>query len=254
VPADPVYPPAAAEAVDVDSALRAAAVPLTAANQGGFYTVPASLPERSPCPRPMLEKLAAELTDNTVHDFQRATTLRHWVSRLSWRYPEGGRTTVEGAWGDFSGFPLGGTEEQVIAKGSPLAAEQSRLLVALAALAGIHARIVILGDTSTADAGQTDMRHVVTELFVGGRWSVFDPVSDRAFAWMKHGFASAWELHQMPRLLDGLQDHRRLPYVGSRYYRSVAIAHYDPWSPDNDYTQRTTDAATAARLRAGLAG
>ena len=231
----------------VDRALLTAAVPLTATSQATLYQSPAPPADAVQRSRPELERLAAILAADTIHEFQRATALRRWVAAVPRTFPEGGRATRDGFWGDFGTFLCGGTEEEVIKKGSPLAAELGRVLVALAGLAGLSARLVFLF------AAEPLVRHTVVEIFAAGRWSVFDPVSDRSYAWAKHGFASAWELRRLPQLLDGLQDHGRLPYVDSRFYQTAAIAPYDPWDPAFAYPWDPLDAATAARLRAGEA-
>jgi hypothetical protein len=119
--------------------------------------------------------------------------------------------------------------------------------VTLAQIAGLNARLVFLY------AEAPPVRHAVAEIYVAGRWSVFDPVSDRSFIWPKHGYATAWELRAMPNLLDGLQDHALLRYVDNRFYQHIGIAAYDPWNPRNDFATAPIDGATAARLRAGEA-
>jgi hypothetical protein len=220
---------------------------LNAHNESTLYRAPAAgTPPRAS--RPWLEEIVAELTDGMVNDFQRATALRHWVAAVPRTFPEGGTSTRAGFWQDYRTFLRGGTEEEVIRKGTPLAIELSRVLVTLAALAGVWGRIASL---SSDDAGE---RHAVTELYLNGHWSVFDPVSDRSFIWSKHGYASAWDIHQMPRLIDGLQDHGRLRYVDSRFYQRVAIAPFDPWDARHRFPWQPLDDATRARLQQGEAG
>jgi hypothetical protein len=183
-----------------------------------------------------------------VNDFQRATALRRWVAAVPRTFPEGGASTRAGFWQDYRTFLRGGTEEEVIRKGTPFAIELSRVLVTLAALAGVRGRIASL---SSDDGGQ---QHAVAELYVNGHWSVFDPVSDRSFIWSKHGYASAWDIHQMPRLVDGLQDHGRLRYVDSHFYQQIAIAPYDPWDERHRFPWQPLDDATRMRLQQGEAG
>ena len=230
----------------VDRVLIERQVLLSRATQPALYRPPLPASDRR-WRRPWLEEVVAGLTRDMGHPFQRATALRRWVASVPRAFPEGGRTTRDGFWGDFATFLCGGTEEEVIRKGSPLAAELSRVLVLLADLAGLSARLAFLY------ADGPPYRHTVAEIFISGRWSVFDPVSDRCFAWSKHGYAGAWEIQQQPRLVDGLQDHARLPYVSSRYYQTVAIAVYDPWDPSLCLPWDPPDAATGARLRAGEA-
>lgn len=236
--------PHAAGSVDRD--LIDAQLLVSAANQAALYGSPPR-PNAGRRPRPWLEAIVSELTADALNESQRASALLRWVARVPVDFPEGGTGTRAGFWGDYDTFLCGGTEEEVIRKGSPLAAELNRVLVTLACLVGIPARLVFLY------AEQPPYRHAVTELYIRGRWSVFDPVSNRTFVWSKHGYASAWEIQQMPRLVDGLQDHGRLPYVDSRWYATIAIAVYDPWDPRHRFPWHPVDPVTRARLLRGEA-
>lgn len=232
----------------VDCRLLESQVLVTPATAAGLYAPPQArtmAAERQS--RPELERIVQHLIADSVHPFQRATALRRWVAAIPRVYPEGGPATRDGRWGDYRAFRCGGTEEAVIARGSPLAAERSRVLVALAQIADVPARLVF------CYADEAPVRHTVAEIHIAGRWSVFDPVSDRAFVWVKHGYASAWEIHRMPSLLDALPDHGRLPYVAGRFYRHLAVAEYDPWDPAHDFAETIVDPVTAARLRRGEA-
>lgn len=230
----------------VDHHLLTTQVVVTPANQAAWYRPPGSPPAMR-SPRPYLQAIVSTVTADAVHAFQRASALRRWVAAVPRTFPEGGRSTHAGFWGNFETFLCGGTEEEVIKKGSPLAAELARVLVTLAHLAGLPARLAFLY------ADDPPVRHCVAEIYVAGRWSVFDPISDRSFAWSKHGYASAWDIHLQPWLLDGLRDHARLPYVAARFYRTVALALYDPWDPAHDFSWDPLDRGTAARLLTGEA-
>lgn len=241
-PDDVRFPPGS-----VDRALLDARVWLSPANEIEVYQAPSTAPAAR-WPRPWLEEVVSWLTAGTVNDFQRATALRRWTAGIPRAFPEGGAATCDGFWQDYRTFLRGGTEEEVIRTGSPLAIELSRVLVTLAALAGLPGRVVFL---CTADGQQ---QHTVAELYVTGGWSVFDPVSDRSFIWSKHGYASAWQIHRMPHLVDGLQDHGRLRYVDSRFYARVAVAAYDPWDVRHRFPWQPLDADTRERLQRGEAG
>ena len=231
----------------VDRTLLDAGVWLTPATRPSLYRPPATPMPAPVRERPELARIVAEAGAGAVHEFQRATALRRWVAAIPRRFPEGGRSTREGFWDDFHTFLCGGTEEEVIKKGSPLAAELSRVLVTLTAMAGLPARLVHLFAAAPAE------RHCVVEIFIAGRWTVFYPVSDRSFAWPKHGYTSAWDLRWMPALIDGLQDAGRLRYVAGRFYQTAAIAAYDPQDASLTFPWDPLDPDTAARLRDGAA-
>jgi hypothetical protein len=232
----------------VDRRLIDAQTLVTTENQAELYRPPGAPAGAQRWPRPWLDEIVAELTAGSVHAMQRAVALRGWVASVPRQFPEGGISSRDGYWGHgYRRFLSGGAEEEVIHKGSPLAIELCRVLVTMASLAGLPARIVLLY------ADQRPFRHAVVEIHLNGRWSVFDVISNRTFAWPKHGYASAWEIARMPALIDSLQDHHRLRYVDSRFYRTIAIAEYDPWDLAHRYPWDPIDQTAAARLAAGEA-
>jgi hypothetical protein len=113
----------------------------------------------------------------------------------------------------------GGSEEAVVAKGSPWPQELARVLACMAQISGIPARLVILYNE------QPPMMHVVSELWVDG-WAVCDPCANRCYVWPHRGYASALDLQQHPNLVDLAPEHGRNPYVDSRLYGALAIAEY----------------------------
>ncbi len=233
----------------VDAALLDAMRPLTPHSQAALYQAPAGPPAYARGSRPELEAFVAAALDGAVHDMQIATALTRFCAAIPRRFPTPERPTAAGFYGDFSTFLCGGTEEELIKKGSPLAAERARVLCAMAQVAGLHARLVLLAREAPAE------RHAVTEIFVLGRWTVFDGFSGRFYTWPKHGYASAWEARRLPQLIDNHPDHGRQHYVDSAYYRHAGIVRYDIAEHMRySYLWGPIPPALAARLREGLGG
>ena len=114
-------------------------------------------------------------------------------------------------------------------------------------MAGLPARLAFLASDAPPE------RHTVTEVYLWGRWAVVDGFSGRLYIWPKHGYASAWDIHLLPQIVDQHPDHGRQPYVESRFYRHVGIASYDlADTAAYDYTDEPTPADLVERLARGL--
>ncbi len=225
----------------VDAVLIERMVPATRRTARDLYAPPTGTTYRGG--RHTLEEYVRRVAGDAVHPVQAIVALLRFCHRLPQEFPSPDRPAIA----HLDEVRAGGTEEEIIAEGNPLAAERARLLCVLAQVAGMQARVVHLARTDPAE------RHTVTEVWTGTRWSVFDPFSGRFFTWPKHGYASAWDMHELPRIADEKADHGRQRYVDSAYYRYVAIADYrvdeagrysydrDPLPPD-----------LVQRLRAGL--
>jgi len=146
--------------------------------------------------------------------------LTRWCSRIPRNFPETGKSTAAGFYGDFGQFRWGGCEEAVIAKGSPWPQEIARVLAALLQVAGLPSRLVFLYRESPP------LLHVVVEARVQAGWAVCDACAGRCYVWPHHGYASAWDLQRQPRLVDQAPEHGHSPYVDSSLYRTIAVSPY----------------------------
>ncbi|MBQ8598804.1 MAG: hypothetical protein IJ411_01625 [Oscillospiraceae bacterium] len=123
----------------------------------------------------------------------------------------------------FEEMHFGGTEQQILQRGSDWCADLARVGLVLLNCLEIPARILHLADTSRAYWG-----HVVCEAYLNGRWAVCDFV---------HGFFlpySGWELHREREKIPALLGEERNWYAG--YFRAVAVSDYDPMDERNDYS------------------
>jgi hypothetical protein len=197
--------------------------------------------------RPELERFAREVTRDAIHPVQIVSALTRFCGRIPRLFPSEERSTANGWYGDFTSYLRGGAEEELIKKGCALSIERARVLCALAQVAGLPARIVFLARTEPAE------RHTVTEVYLQGRWSVFDGFGGGLHPWPKHGFPSVADIQRVPRMIDQAADHSRDRYVDSAYYRNAAIVEYDvmDWA-SFEYPWEPVSAALAARLHAGL--
>ena len=90
-----------------------------------------------------------------------------------------------------------GTEEEILLGGYSMCHDASRSLIVLCQVAGLGARMVVGLDDELKTG------HTLTEVYVAGKWSVFDPSPCVPFPYYPLGdgtFASAWDLRQDPTI------------------------------------------------------
>ncbi len=125
----------------------------------------------------------------------------------------------------FENMEFGGTEEEILQRGSDWCADLARVGLVLLNCLGIPARILHLANVERPYWG-----HVVVEAFCDGSWAVCDFVQGY---FLPH---SAWELLQRPALL------KKYGEDYAAQYTSIAVNDYDPMDPDNDYSRSTPNA------------
>jgi hypothetical protein len=225
----------------VDAMLLDSQVPLTPDMRAGLSQAPAGPAPYHEGSRPGLERIVRDVVGAAFHPVPKAVALARFCAGIQARYERGEERAER--------VLCGGAEEEIIASGLPLAADLARVLCALAQVSGMHARLVFLAREQPWE------RHTVTEICLGGLagdWCVFDGFSGRFYSRVKHGYASAWDLHTHPASVDLHPDHGRQPYVDGAFYAHAAIATYDL----NDsarfaYPRDPVPDEMVARLRAG---
>lgn len=172
--------------------------------------------------RPRLQAVLDGVAPERKQPLAKLLALTRWCHRIPLDFPDPDGSTIRGFYGDFSAYQWGGSEEQIIAKGSPWPQELARVLIALLRQAGLPARMVFLYRSQPAGL------HAVVEAWVSASWVVCDPCANRLYAWPHHGYAAAADLQAQPRLVDQQPEHGRNPYVDSAFYETVAIAGHRP--------------------------
>ncbi len=116
---------------------------------------------------------------------------------------------------------FGGSEEEIIARGSDWCTDVARVTAALLQVARIPARLVILEDVDRAYGG-----HSVVEAWRGGVWGTVDPCANVVFRQEDGLPASTWELMNRPELLDAHPRPGGSAAEMRDQYRWAAIANY----------------------------
>lgn len=129
----------------------------------------------------------------------------------------------------FEEMEFGGTEREILNRGTDWCADLARVAVVLLNCLGIPARIVHLVNPEKAYNG-----HVIVEAFYEGKFGVIDPLYGYCF--YENNPLDAYTLMNEPaHLQDYEADYRDL-------FRNIAINEYNPMDPDNDYsTSRVND-------------
>jgi transglutaminase-like putative cysteine protease len=143
---------------------------------------------------------------------------------------------------DLEKMRFGGTEEQIIQRGSDWCTDVARVACALYQVAGFPSRIVDLFDLDAAYSG-----HVIVEVYRGGFWGAVDSSSGVVYRHPEGAPASTWELMNDSKLIEShagpeawytsvnqfkaagitdyfVRDHGRYDYAVSGvndYYRSI---------------------------------
>lgn len=130
--------------------------------------------------RPHLEKIAAAVTHGCRTDRARVVALLRRVRDLHKRHT-----------GPYKDVFHGGTEEDVIKKGSNMCNEMARVFACLCQICGMPSRFI----------GHPLGGHGVNEVYLEGKWGYFD-IRGKYFENADGSLANAWELMQDPTIID----------------------------------------------------
>jgi hypothetical protein len=92
---------------------------------------------------------------------------------------------------------FGGSEEEIVARGSDWCPDVARVACALSQVAGLPSRLVVLEDPAAAYTG-----HTIVEIWRSGKWGAVDPVENVIYRTFDGTPATTWELMHRPELLE----------------------------------------------------
>ncbi len=123
---------------------------------------------------------------------------------------------------------FGGTEEQVIRRGSDWCTDVARVGCVLCQIAGFPSRLVYLIDTGQAYSG-----HVIIETHRQGRWGAIDTTTGVVYRHADGRPASAWELMKEPELIESHACNPIAAYTSTRgQFAGAAISNYFVWQSE----------------------
>jgi transglutaminase-like putative cysteine protease len=138
--------------------------------------------------RPELEQCIEEAVFSSHSDEERIEAITQFTSSLQ-----------KNATDDLDLIRVGGTEEEIIARGSDWCSDVARVGCALCQVAGFPARIVDLVDTEKAYSG-----HVIIEVYRDKTWGAVDLLTGVIYRHPEGNPASTWELMNNPHLAEAV--------------------------------------------------
>ena len=124
---------------------------------------------------------------------------------------------------DFDDMLFGGTEKQILDRGTDWCSDMARVGAVLLQCLGIPCRMLYLANPGKAYNG-----HVVNEAFYEGRYGVVDFIYGYQF--YDRTPKSAFEIQRNPEILAAYPE----SYQG--LFSAIAISEYDPCTPGNNYS------------------
>lgn len=167
--------------------------------------------------RPFLEKIVNTETKPCSNDIERCLRLSKWCRKIEDTFPMKQKSNSSGFYEKPAQFFWGGTEEEIIKKGSDWCNEVARVHCILCQIAGIPARLVYIYSKSGI--------HVCSEVFISKKWSFFDITSQKYYR-IKDKIASIWEILQNPCIVDTRRRKTDLCYVDSKWFLHAGIVNY----------------------------
>lgn len=123
----------------------------------------------------------------------------------------------------FEEMQFGGTEKEILNRGTDWCADMARVAVVLLNGIGIPARLVYLANPERAYSG-----HVIAEAFYEDRYGTIDPIYGHLF--YAGAPLDAYALMNEPQHLKNFREEYR------SLFRAIAISEYNPVNPSNDYS------------------
>jgi hypothetical protein len=189
--------------------------------------------------RPKLEQCIEEAVFSSYSDEERIEAITQFTSGLQ-----------KNATDDLDLIRVGGTEEEIIARGSDWCADVARVGCALCQVAGFPARIVSLFDTEKAYTG-----HVIIEVYRDKTWGAVDALTGVIYRHPEARPASTWELMNNPRLIECHSKGELTLYTTVGQFRAAAITNYFVWRwREYDYTVSTVNDYYRSILKMSLLG
>ena len=163
--------------------------------------------------RPRLEQYVKAIVSDCRSDEERVEAITRFTSGLQDKANE-----------DFESMLIGGTEEEIIARGSDWCPDVARVGCALHQVAGFSARIVYLVDTGKAYSG-----HVITEVYRAKAWGAVDPLTNVVYRYPEGKPASTWDLMNNHGLIERHWRGESTPYTTVGQFRRAAVSNYFVW-------------------------
>lgn len=192
-----------------------------------------------PGSRPRLEAVCEEIFDGVRDAEKRVRRIGRFCRRLGAKAPTGSDEEMV----------FGGTEEQIIDRGSDWCTDVSRVACALLQVGGIPSRIVFQANPDRPYSG-----HVIVEAWRSGIWGAVDPTCNVVYRHSSGRPASVWELMNDDDLLRRHYRNAGTMYTNPQQFRLSAVVNYRiahaagyryDVGPLNEYSRRVLEMSLA---------
>jgi transglutaminase-like putative cysteine protease len=160
--------------------------------------------------RPKLELCIAAACAGRGPGMERAAAIAEFCAALGRRASD-----------NLDAMRVGGTEEDIIERGSDWCTDVARVGCVLCQIARFPARLVMLADTARAYSG-----HAIIETWAGGLWGAVDTQTAVVYRHPDGQPASIWELMNQPGLVAAHGKGQATPYSTADQFRCAAIVNY----------------------------
>lgn len=123
--------------------------------------------------------------------------------------------------GDLDEMLFGGTEEEIMRRGSDWCTDLARVACVLCQMVGLPARVLMLADTDRAYSG-----HSIVEVFRNDVWGAVDPTYAVVYRHADGSPVSTWDLVNQPELVAAHWSDPVAARAKIGEFRSVAISNY----------------------------
>lgn len=131
---------------------------------------------------------------------------------------------------------VGGTEEEIIQRGSDMCSDVARIGCAMCQIAGFPSRMVYLFDTGQAYSG-----HAIIEIFRDGVWGTVDTSTNVIYHYPDGKLATTWDLMKSPHLIEFNREESGGFYTTVGQFRGSAISNYFVWEKYNYTVSKIND-------------
>ena len=159
-------------------------------------------------------------------------------------------STAERGTEDLDATLVGGTEEEIITRGSDWCTDLARVGCVLYQVAGYPSRIVYLADTDQAYSG-----HANVEVYRRGVWGAVDSTSGVVYLSPGGHPVTTWKLMNQPEVIEAHAQSTRSNYTRPGQFRHAAISNYNIWDRGAyDYAVSSMNEYYRSILRMSAAG
>ncbi len=193
----------------------------------------------APGSRPTLEAVCEEIFEGVSDAEKRVRRIGRFCRRLG----------AKASKGPVDEMLFGGTEEQIIARGSDWCTDVSRVACGLLQVSGIPSRIVFQANRHRPYSG-----HVIVEAWRSGTWGALDPTCNVVYRHSSGRGASVWELISDDDLLKSHYRNAGTMYTNPDQFRLSAVVNYSiadaaryryDVGPLNEYSRRVLEMSLA---------